>query len=75
MCVREYARVSVMYVMHVCPVFVHMHDVFCDDCRVCGCVTDKAQDSVPVCRVRAPSLAETEEALAHAVWSWAGVSR
>lgn len=27
-----------------------------------------------MCRVRAPSLAETEEALAHAVWSWAGVS-
>ncbi|KAF5906137.1 SH2 domain-containing protein 5, partial [Clarias magur] len=35
---------------------------------------DKGQDSVPVCRVRAPSLAETEEALAHAVWCWAGVS-
>lgn len=42
---------------------------------VCVCVTDQAQVSVPVCRVRAPSLAETEEALAHAVWSWAGVSR
>uniref|UniRef100_A0A3B1IN43 SH2 domain containing 5 n=1 Tax=Astyanax mexicanus TaxID=7994 RepID=A0A3B1IN43_ASTMX len=35
---------------------------------------DKGQDSVPVLRVRAPSLAETEEALAHAVWSWSGVS-
>ncbi|KAB5537200.1 hypothetical protein PHYPO_G00116130 [Pangasianodon hypophthalmus] len=35
---------------------------------------DKGQDSVPECKVRAPSLAETEEALAHAVWSWAGVS-
>ncbi|XP_072521970.1 SH2 domain-containing protein 5 [Salminus brasiliensis] len=35
---------------------------------------DKGQDSVPVFRVRAPSLAETEEALAHAVWSWNGVS-
>ncbi|KAK2821608.1 hypothetical protein Q7C36_020951 [Tachysurus vachellii] len=35
---------------------------------------DKGQDSVPTCKVRAPSLAETEEALAHAVWSWAGVS-
>ncbi|KAI5093314.1 SH2 domain-containing protein 5 isoform 2, partial [Silurus meridionalis] len=31
---------------------------------------DKGQDSVPVCRVRAPSLAETEEALAHAVVYW-----
>ncbi|KAI4877676.1 hypothetical protein NFI96_021215, partial [Prochilodus magdalenae] len=35
---------------------------------------DKGPDSTPVFRVRAPSLAETEEALAHAVWSWAGVS-
>ncbi|XP_062842300.1 SH2 domain-containing protein 5 [Trichomycterus rosablanca] len=35
---------------------------------------DKGPDTVPVCKVRAPSLAETEEALAHAVWSWAGIS-
>ncbi|KAL7843338.1 hypothetical protein AOLI_G00248500 [Acnodon oligacanthus] len=35
---------------------------------------DKEPDSTPVSRVRAPSLAETEEALAHAVWSWAGIS-
>ncbi|XP_026880016.2 SH2 domain-containing protein 5 isoform X1 [Electrophorus electricus] len=34
----------------------------------------KGPDSVPACRVRAPSLAETEEALAHAVWSWTGIS-
>ncbi|XP_060765782.1 SH2 domain-containing protein 5 [Neoarius graeffei] len=35
---------------------------------------DKGQDSGPVSSARAPSLAETEEALAHAVWSWAGIS-
>ncbi|XP_076862922.1 SH2 domain-containing protein 5 [Brachyhypopomus gauderio] len=34
----------------------------------------KGQDSIAVSRVRAPSLAETEEALAHAVWSWDGIS-
>ncbi|XP_053509554.1 SH2 domain-containing protein 5 [Ictalurus furcatus] len=35
---------------------------------------DKGQDRIPEFKVRAPSLAETEEALAHAVWIWAGVS-
>ncbi|KAM6980860.1 SH2 domain-containing protein 5 [Aplochiton taeniatus] len=34
----------------------------------------KAQDRVPVRRVCAPSLAETEEALAQAVWCWADVA-
>ncbi|XP_032405672.1 LOW QUALITY PROTEIN: SH2 domain-containing protein 5 [Xiphophorus hellerii] len=35
---------------------------------------EKGQDNVPVRRSRAPSLAETEEALAQAVWSWAGLA-
>ncbi|XP_054906407.1 SH2 domain-containing protein 5 isoform X2 [Poeciliopsis prolifica] len=35
---------------------------------------EKGQDTVPVRRSRAPSLAETEEALAQAVWSWAGLT-
>ncbi|XP_010765582.1 SH2 domain-containing protein 5 isoform X2 [Notothenia coriiceps] len=34
----------------------------------------KEQDKVPVRRSRAPSLAETEEALAQAVWCWAGIA-
>lgn len=37
--------------------------------------TEKGQDNVPVRRSRAPSLAETEEALAQAVWSWAGLAK
>ncbi len=39
------------------------------------CVTEKEQASAKACKSRAPSLAETEEALAQAVWCWAGVSR
>lgn len=35
---------------------------------------EKDQESAKACSVRAPSLAETEEALAQAVWCWAGVS-
>ncbi|XP_062314208.1 SH2 domain-containing protein 5 [Osmerus eperlanus] len=35
---------------------------------------EKVQDKMPVRRSRAPSLAETEEALAQAVWCWAGIS-
>ncbi|XP_028854544.1 SH2 domain-containing protein 5 isoform X2 [Denticeps clupeoides] len=34
----------------------------------------KEQASPPVQRVRAPRLAETEEALAQAVWCWTGIS-
>ncbi|XP_052329357.1 SH2 domain-containing protein 5-like isoform X3 [Oncorhynchus keta] len=34
----------------------------------------KGQDKMPVRRARAPSLAETEEALAQAVWCWAGIA-
>ncbi|XP_033995196.1 SH2 domain-containing protein 5 isoform X1 [Trematomus bernacchii] len=34
----------------------------------------KEQDKVPVRRSRAPSLAETEEALAQEVWCWAGIA-
>ncbi|XP_061584433.1 SH2 domain-containing protein 5 isoform X1 [Cololabis saira] len=34
----------------------------------------KDQDKKPVKRSRAPSLAETEEALAQAVWCWAGIA-
>ncbi|KAK5872048.1 hypothetical protein PBY51_012782 [Eleginops maclovinus] len=34
----------------------------------------KEQDKAPVRRSRAPSLAETEEALAQAVWCWAGIA-
>ncbi|XP_010880063.1 SH2 domain-containing protein 5 [Esox lucius] len=34
----------------------------------------KGQDKLKVRRARAPSLAETEEALAHAVWCWAGIA-
>ncbi|KAM9859515.1 SH2 domain-containing protein 5 [Aulostomus maculatus] len=34
----------------------------------------KEEDSTPVRRSRAPSLAETEEALAQAVWCWAGIT-
>ncbi|XP_013988996.1 SH2 domain-containing protein 5 isoform X1 [Salmo salar] len=34
----------------------------------------KGQDKMPVRRARAPSLAETEEALAQAVWCWAGIT-
>ena len=36
--------------------------------------TEKAEDKTPARRSRAPSLAETEEALAHAVWCWAGIA-
>lgn len=39
------------------------------------CETEKEQASAKACNSRAPSLAETEEALAQAVWCWAGVSR
>lgn len=35
---------------------------------------EKGQESAEACSARAPSLAETEEALAQAVWCWAGVS-
>ncbi|XP_061742212.1 SH2 domain-containing protein 5 isoform X3 [Nerophis ophidion] len=35
---------------------------------------EKDQDSTPARRSRAPSLAETEEALAQAVWCWAGIA-
>ncbi|XP_053285638.1 SH2 domain-containing protein 5 [Pleuronectes platessa] len=35
---------------------------------------EKAEDKTPARRPRAPSLAETEEALAHAVWCWAGIA-
>ncbi|RXN23113.1 SH2 domain-containing 5-like protein [Labeo rohita] len=35
---------------------------------------EKEQASAKACNSRAPSLAETEEALAQAVWCWAGVS-
>ncbi|XP_029908167.1 SH2 domain-containing protein 5 [Myripristis murdjan] len=34
----------------------------------------KEQDKTSVKRARAPSLAETEEALAQAVWCWAGIA-
>ncbi|XP_041745195.1 SH2 domain-containing protein 5 isoform X2 [Coregonus clupeaformis] len=34
----------------------------------------KGQDKIPVRRARPPSLAETEEALAQAVWCWAGIA-
>ncbi|XP_053172583.1 SH2 domain-containing protein 5 [Scomber japonicus] len=34
----------------------------------------KEQDKTPARRSRAPSLAETEEALAQAVWCWAGIA-
>ncbi|KAJ3602528.1 hypothetical protein NHX12_030281 [Muraenolepis orangiensis] len=34
----------------------------------------KEQDRSPVTRSRSPSLAETEEALAQAVWCWAGIA-
>lgn len=34
----------------------------------------KDQDKAPARRSRAPSLAETEEALAQAVWCWAGIA-
>ncbi|XP_071756041.1 SH2 domain-containing protein 5 [Centroberyx gerrardi] len=34
----------------------------------------KEQDKAAARRARAPSLAETEEALAHAVWCWAGIA-
>ncbi|XP_047438607.1 SH2 domain-containing protein 5 isoform X2 [Mugil cephalus] len=34
----------------------------------------KEQGQMPVRRSRAPSLAETEEALAQAVWCWAGIA-
>ncbi|XP_041810629.1 SH2 domain-containing protein 5 isoform X2 [Chelmon rostratus] len=34
----------------------------------------KDQDKTPARRSRAPSLAETEEALAQAVWCWAGIA-
>lgn len=37
--------------------------------------TEKEQATAKACMSRAPSLAETEEALAQAVWCWAGVSR
>ncbi|GAA6216846.1 SH2 domain-containing protein 5 isoform X2 [Lates japonicus] len=35
---------------------------------------EKVEDKTPVRRARAPSLAETEEALAQAVWCWAGIA-
>ncbi|XP_023683273.2 SH2 domain-containing protein 5 [Paramormyrops kingsleyae] len=35
----------------------------------------KTQNGLEASRGRSPSLAETEEALAEAVWSWAGISR
>uniref|UniRef100_A0A3Q2T938 SH2 domain containing 5 n=1 Tax=Fundulus heteroclitus TaxID=8078 RepID=A0A3Q2T938_FUNHE len=35
---------------------------------------EKGRDEVPARRSRAPSLAETEEALAEAVWCWAGLA-
>ncbi|XP_029359116.1 SH2 domain-containing protein 5 [Echeneis naucrates] len=35
---------------------------------------EKVEDKTPVRRSRAPSLAETEEALAQAVWCWAGIA-
>ncbi|KAM4740524.1 SH2 domain-containing protein 5 [Anableps anableps] len=35
---------------------------------------EKDQDKMPTRRSRAPSLAETEEALAQAVWAWAGLA-
>ncbi|XP_054639410.1 SH2 domain-containing protein 5 isoform X2 [Dunckerocampus dactyliophorus] len=35
---------------------------------------EKDQDNTPARRSRAPSLAETEEALAQAVWCWAGIA-
>lgn len=35
---------------------------------------EKDQDKTPARRSRAPSLAETEEALAQAVWYWAGIA-
>ncbi|XP_071350157.1 SH2 domain-containing protein 5 [Trachinotus anak] len=35
---------------------------------------EKVEDRTPVRRSRAPSLAETEEALAQAVWCWAGIA-
>ncbi|XP_062263382.1 SH2 domain-containing protein 5 isoform X1 [Platichthys flesus] len=35
---------------------------------------EKAEDRTPARRSRAPSLAETEEALAQAVWCWAGIA-
>lgn len=38
------------------------------------CESGKEQDKVPVRRSRAPSLAETEEALAQTVWCWAGIA-
>lgn len=38
------------------------------------CEAGKDQDKTPARRSRAPSLAETEEALAQAVWCWAGIA-
>ncbi|XP_040888824.1 SH2 domain-containing protein 5 [Toxotes jaculatrix] len=35
---------------------------------------EKVEDKTPSRRSRAPSLAETEEALAQAVWCWAGIA-
>ncbi|XP_060926332.1 SH2 domain-containing protein 5 [Limanda limanda] len=35
---------------------------------------EKVEDKTLARRSRAPSLAETEEALAHAVWCWAGIA-
>ncbi|XP_051531776.1 SH2 domain-containing protein 5-like isoform X2 [Myxocyprinus asiaticus] len=35
---------------------------------------EKDQESAKACRTREPNLAETEEALAQAVWCWAGLS-
>lgn len=40
----------------------------------CFCEPEKEQATAKACMSRAPSLAETEEALAQAVWCWAGVS-
>lgn len=42
--------------------------------RLSASQAGKEHDKTPVRRSRAPSLAETEEALAQAVWCWAGIS-
>lgn len=38
------------------------------------CEAEKAEGETAARRSRAPSLAETEEALARAVWCWAGIA-
>ncbi|XP_076604399.1 SH2 domain-containing protein 5 isoform X1 [Chaetodon auriga] len=42
--------------------------------RLSASQAGKDQDKTPARRSRAPSLAETEEALAQAVWAWAGIA-